>query len=67
MLKDLIGKTAVWKIRVHGPAKFEQRSGVIAYISGNSAFTKEGHALRGVDMVASPEAVVGGGSWAVTP
>lgn len=60
----LIGKTAVWKIRVYGPAKFAERSGVIAFISGNSAFTHHGHELRLGDMVATPGHVVGGGSWA---
>jgi len=63
---SLIGKTAVWKIRVYGPAKFAERSGSIAFISGNSAFTKDGHELRLADMVPAPDAVVGGSSWAVT-
>jgi hypothetical protein len=62
---DLTGKTAVWKIRVHGPAKFAVRSGLISMIMDRVAYTKEGHALRLDDMVASPDAVIGGGSWAV--
>jgi hypothetical protein len=65
VVKAAVGKTAVWKIRVFGPAKFTERSGVIAYIIGNSAFTSEGHELRLMDMVDSPAAVVGGGSWSL--
>lgn len=62
----LIGKRAVWKIRVFGPAKFAERSAAISFISGNSAFTDGGHQLRLCDMVEAPSAVVGGGSWAVS-
>lgn len=62
---DLVGKMAVWKIRVYGPAKFAERSGIISFVSGNVAYTKEGRALRLIDVVATPMAVVGGGSWAV--
>jgi hypothetical protein len=66
-LADLmIGKRAIWKIRVHGPAKFDERSGVIAFVSGNSAFTDQGRELRICDMVDAPSAVIGGGTWAVT-
>ena len=65
VVKAAIGKTAVWKIRVYGPAKFAERTGVIAYVIGNSAFTEEGRELRLMDMVASPEAVGGGGMWAI--
>ena len=65
-MHELIGKRAVWKIRVHGPAKFDERSGLIAFVSGNSAFTDQGRELRKGDMVASPNAVIGGGTWAVT-
>lgn len=62
---SLVGQRAVWKIRVHGPAKFAERHGTIAFISGQSAFTRDGHQLRLGDMVATPDAVIGGGSWAV--
>lgn len=62
---ELLGKTAVWKIRVYGPAKFAERAGTIKFISGNSAFTEQGHELRLIDMVASPDKVGGGGMWAV--
>lgn len=61
----LVGKRAVWKIRVYGPAKFSERSGVIAFVSGNSAFTEKGRRLRICDMVDAPSAVIGGGTWAV--
>jgi len=63
---ELIGKTAVWIIRVYGPAKFAARTAPIAFISGNSAFTDGGRQLRLIDMVPTPDAVVGGGSWAVS-
>ena len=65
-IEPLIGKRAVWKIRVHGPAKFDERSDTIASVRGNSAFTDQGRELRICDMVASPNAVIGGGTWAVT-
>jgi hypothetical protein len=65
-IEQLTGKRAVWKIRVHGPAKFTEQSGTIAFVRGNSAFTDQGRELRKGDMVASPNAVIGGGTWAVT-
>jgi hypothetical protein len=65
VVNALIGKTAMWKIRVYGPAKFAERTGEISFVIGNSAFTKEGHELRLIDIVASPDKVGGGGMWAV--
>jgi hypothetical protein len=62
---SLVGKTAVWKIRVYGPAKFAERSGVISFVINNSAFTKEGKRLLLIDMVDTPDEVGGGGMWAV--
>lgn len=64
--EQLTGKCAVWKIRVHGPAKFTDQSGAIAFVRGNSAFTDQGRELRICDMVDAPSAVIGGGTWAVT-
>lgn len=64
-MRELIGKRVVWKVRVYGPAKFSEGSGSIAFVSGNSAYTDQGRELRSGDMVASPSAVIGSGTWAL--
>lgn len=63
----MIGKTAVWKVRVHGPAKFAERTDEVVSVVGNSVLTKGGKSLRLIDHVDHPDKVVGGGSWSIKP
>lgn len=62
---DMVGKTATWKIRVHGPSKFTNRTEVIAWVNDRIACTADGHTLRLGDMVPSADKVIGGGTWAI--
>lgn len=63
----MIGKTAVWKVRVHGPAKFTEKTDEIVSTIGNTVLTKGGKSLRLADHVDHPRQVIGGGSWAIKP